>query len=118
MPPILQKTLGGLSPGYYFRQLFFSLMILAVCVSVASQGAQPTSVRTWLFFAVNSLLYPYSRFVYESVVSFIVGDHIFIVDAVPMLAAKLMTMLLCWVGAVVVAPIGLVFLYFHHSKSE
>lgn len=64
----------------------------------------------------NTLLYPYSRFVYEGVMGFILGENVFLVDGLLMLATKVATMLFCWAAAVLVAPIGLAYLYYHHSK--
>ncbi len=40
-----------------------------------------------IFFVINALLYPYARFVYEQVVSFIMGENVFI-NAIVMLMAK------------------------------
>jgi hypothetical protein len=69
-----------------------------------------------LMLVVNTLLYPYSRFVYESIMNFIMGQNVFFVNALLMLGVKLMTMLLCWAFAIFVAPIGLAYLYYHHSR--
>ncbi len=71
-----------------------------------------------IMLAINTLLYPYARFVYESVVDFIPGNNVFFVNAVLMMSIKLVTMMLCWGAAIVVAPVGLAYLYHHHSKSE
>lgn len=72
----------------------------------------------WGFAIICALLYPYSRFVYESVVGFIMGDNVFFTSAVLMLLIKYLTMSLCWVFAIFIAPIGLAYLYFHHTKIE
>ncbi|WP_256857306.1 hypothetical protein [Xanthomonas axonopodis] len=66
--------------------------------------------------AVNTLLYPYSRFVYESIVGYIMGGNVFFVNAILMLFVKLMTMAICWSFAIFIAPIGLLYLYVHHSQ--
>jgi hypothetical protein len=34
-----------------------------------------------------------------------------------MMFVKLMTMTLCWSGAIFIAPVGLAYLYYHHSKN-
>lgn len=67
--------------------------------------------------AINTFLYPYSRFVYESIVSFIMGNNVFFVNAIFMVVVKIFTMLLCWSFAIFIAPIGLAYLYYHHSKA-
>lgn len=40
----------------------------------------------------------------------------FFVNAFMLLFAKLMTMMLCWFLAVFIAPLGLGYLYYRHSK--
>lgn len=71
-----------------------------------------------LFTIVSTILYPYSRFVYESIVGFVMGDNVFYVNAIFMFVTKILTMAMCWVFAIVIAPIGLAYLYYHHSKAE
>lgn len=118
MHPVIQKTLGGLSAQYYFRQFFFGLIVAAFIVFMSTRGERPMPIGALLFIIVNTFLYPYSRFVYESVVGFIMGQNIFVVNGILMLVTKLITMALCWTFAVFVAPVGLAYLYFHHSKTE
>lgn len=116
MPPILEKTFGGLSPRYYFRQLFFGFLIFAFFAFVMSRGAQSAPIWAWCFGIVSTFLYPYSRFVYEGTARFIVGENVFLVNAILMLGIKLFTMMMCWEFAVCVAPIGLLYLFYYHSK--
>lgn len=118
MHPVLQKTLGGLSPQYYFRQLFFGAIIGALPIVMGSQGGHSTPFGTYIFSIVCTLLYPYSRFVYESIVGFIMGENVFFVNAIFMLISKLITMVVCWAFAIFIAPIGLAYLYFYHSRAE
>lgn len=75
-------------------------------------------VVTIVIVAVNTLLYPYSRFVYESIVDFILGRNVFFVNATMMLIVKWMTMTFCWGFAIFVAPIGLAYLYFARGRSR
>ena len=118
MHPIIQKTLGGLSPQYYFRQFFFGLVVAAFVFFMSTQGGRPMPMGMLFFTVISTLLYPYSRFVYESIVGFIMGNNVFFVNAVFMLISKFITMAMCWTFALFVAPIGLAYLYYHHSKAE
>jgi hypothetical protein len=118
MHPVIQKTLGGLSPQYYFRQFFFGLLVATFVFFMATKGGRSMPVNILIFTIVSTLLYPYSRFVYESIVGFIMGDNVFFVNAIFMLITKFITMAMCWVGALLVSPIGLAYLYYHHSKAE
>ena len=117
MREVIYKTFGGLSPQYYFRQFFFGLLVAAFIYFMSTQGGRSMPINMLLFTVVSTLLYPYSRFVYESIIGFIMGENVFFVNAILMLISKVFTMLLCWTFAVFVAPIGLAYLYYHHSKA-
>jgi hypothetical protein len=117
MHPIIAKTFGGLSTSYYIRQLLFGLVFPVFMYVIMNQGSQPLHLPMLLVMVVNTLLYPYSRFVYENVVNFIIGQNVFFVDTIFLLAGKVATMAFCWVCAIFIAPVGLVYLYYHHSKA-
>lgn len=118
MHPIFHKTLGGLSAPYYIRQFLFGLIFPALMITVLNRSESGIAIGMWLLLIINTLLYPYARFVYESVINYIQGGHLFIVNALFMLAIKCITMLLCWLFALLIAPIGLAYLYHHHTKAE
>lgn len=118
MNHLIAKTFGGLSLTYYFRHFIFGLIFPALFLFMQSQTTQPTSIGMMVFMAISTLLYPYSRFVYERIIDFIMGQNVFFINTIVMLIAKLITMLLCWVCAVFIAPAGLVYLYFYHSKQQ
>lgn len=120
MKQIIAKTFGGLTKQYYIRQFIFGLIFPAIFLFAFSQGSQEVtmSLGTIGLFIVNTFLYPYSRFVYESIVDFIMGGNVFWVNAIMLLVVKIFTMALCWSFALFIAPIGLAYLYFHHSKQE
>lgn len=116
MKQILQKTFGRLSKTYYFRQLVFGSIFAAIMFYILSQGNQELRVDNVIFVLISTVLYPYSRFVYESIVNFVMGDTVFFVNALFLLIIKYLTMMLCWVFALFIAPIGLLYLYWYHSK--
>lgn len=118
MNQILAKTLGGLRKEYLFRQYFFGFLIAAFIFWMSSRSKAGISFAVVVTVLINTVLYPYSRFVYESIVDFIFGDNVFFVSAIVMLMVKVMTMVICFIAALLIAPIGLVYLYYHHSKQQ
>ncbi len=118
----ISKTFGGLNKSYYLRHLFFGFILYALMCGLllqASKGVIDSKLITAvLMLTVLLLLYPYSRFVYESIVDFILGDHIFFVNPILLLMVKFMTMALCFGFSWIIASIGLIYLYFYHSKQE
>lgn len=63
-------------------------------------------------------LYPYARFVYHSITDFLMGNNVIIMPIIILYPFKFMMMLLCWVFSPFIAPLGLLYLYFYHSKNE
>lgn len=116
MHPVIAKTFGGLSREYYFRQLVFGLAFLAFFVLMMLNSPGGVAIGALVVMVINALLYPYSRFVYESIMGFIMGNNVFFVNALLMLLVKLVTMLICFMFAIFIAPVGLAYLYYHHSK--
>lgn len=127
MKKILLYTFGGLAAQYYFRQLFFASFLLAITIfgilktaTVEPKSDIPLIVLIIGIATINTLLYPYSRFVYESVVRFIFGDNTYYAGGILLIIVlfiKLFTIMMCWVYAMIIAPIGLVYLYFRHSRT-
>lgn len=117
MKSIFTKTFGGLTNEYLFRQLFFGTAIGALILWGQHSSHLGIGIAEVLAIATLTILYPYSRFVYESVVGFIMGDNVFFVNAIISLVWTFGTMLLCYLFACFIAPIGLAYLYYHNSKA-
>lgn len=117
MNEILAKTFGGLTKQYLARQLFFGVAMAAVFITMTQRGPDSPGIGFAMMMVVNAALYPYSRFVYESIFNFLIGDNFFMLPAVPMMMAKVVTMLMCFGFALFIAPIGLAYLYFRNSRA-
>ena len=116
MHPLIRKTFGALTAQYLVRQYFFSAIFATIFFGLLLQAPKvPASAIVWL--SICALLYPYSRFVYEGIVGFILGDNVFFGNAIMMMGAKFFTMGMCWTMAPLIAPFGLAYLYFQQSKA-
>lgn len=81
MSNILRKTFGGLTRAYYMRQLFFGACVAAFVLAIGyGHVEQPGGHMLFLVVmsVVNTVLYPYARFAYVSVVSCIMGETMII----------------------------------------
>lgn len=117
MHPVIIKTFGGLSKAYYFRQFIFGLIFPIILLMIINNSATKIHFSFFLMLIINTLFYPYSRFVYESIVDFILGKNVFLVNAIFMLFVKIFTMVCCWSLALFMAPLGLIYLYYLHSRA-
>lgn len=110
-------SFGGLNNAYYFRHFIFGLIFPAVLITVMLSDGKPIPISMTALMVLNTFLYPYSRFVYEGVVNFLLGRTVFFVNATSMVITKIFTMLFCWGFAVFIAPVGLIYLYVKHKKA-
>ncbi len=90
------------------RHLFFGALMGLFFYQIAHPKFE--EIPLLLYVLINTILYPYSRYVYESAVDFITGNNQFIVNAVLMLFTKLITISFCWCAAILIAPIGILIL--------
>lgn len=116
MQSLFAKTFGGLSGPVYLRHFLFGALIAALLITVALSGNHKPNYGFIVFALINTVLYPYARFVYESVVGYIIGNNQFYFNAVAFVIAKYFTIVMCWAFAIFVAPIGLIYLFFRNSK--
>jgi len=116
MNNILRKTLGGLTREYYFRQFFFGIILSIGFFYMRTQGDfSKLEIRDIFIIIVNTLLYPYSRFIYESIMDFFIGNNAFWTSGIVLyfvIMFKIMMMFMCWAAAIFIAPVGLLYLYY------
>ncbi|WP_447046020.1 hypothetical protein [Vreelandella sp. H-I2] len=118
MRHFIAMTFGGLSPRYYLRQLLFGAGLSALLLFTVVQGGGQIRIDQVVLLLANAMLYPYSRFVYEEVIGFLMGNNVFFVNALFMLIVKLFTITLCWGFAIFIAPLGLAYLLFYHRRAQ
>ncbi|RUR15306.1 hypothetical protein ELY21_14765 [Legionella sp. km535] len=111
------KTFAGIPLENYFRHLAFGLIFPVIFFLIMLKG-HSFPINAIFYCIINTILYPYSRFIYESFVNFILGNNMFIVNALLLLLIKTFTITLCWAGAIFIAPIGLIYLYYLNTKYQ
>lgn len=75
-------------------------------------------VEGFALVTLSWFLYPFSRFVYESVVNWIMGGNIFITNALLWLIMKLLTMSFCFMFAVFLAPIAWIYIFWYFKFGD
>lgn len=66
MSDVIQRCFGGLTGQYYFRQRFFAAVVGFAMLWRRSGAWQHLGPGLLPGAAVNTLLYPYARFVWEA----------------------------------------------------
>lgn len=118
MKALFLRTFGGLNRSYLIRQYIFAATLGIILLILYAKGNSHTNTFSLIYIVINIMLYPYSRYAYENIVEYIIGNNVFYFNALIMLVVKLFTMVLCFSFAVFVAPVGLAFLFFTQQRKE
>ncbi|WP_318441790.1 hypothetical protein [Photobacterium leiognathi] len=118
MKDLLRKTFGGLNMAYYLRHLLFGVLLGAFWFNGMWHSANPEKQYFLIAIPFMTLLYPYSRWLYETIVDFFTGGHDFIVAVPIFFACKLFTMMMCFYLSPIIAPVGLVFIFLVNRRQE
>ena len=114
---ILQKTFGGLGWSAYLTGLFLAMIPAGIFVALlnSSDSSQLDNPFMYVYIAISVLLYPYAAFVYASIVDFIMGDDAFVINVFVYFAWQIMIMMLLFIFAIFIAPIGLLYLWYDNT---
>ena len=104
----VRTVITRLHPSYLIRQYVFSGIITAFFYFSSSSTA-PTSF--YVFLGLNFILYPFAMFVYDSAVSLLMGDNVWITSGLFTLIWGVFKILLTYFFSVLIAPIGILLLY-------
>lgn len=116
MHDIITKSFGGLSTQQYLRHLFFGIVVLALFCFPALGSDKPIPTQFLIFSVICTFLYPYSRFVYERIIGFIIGNNQVFGSIFIVVVVKAFTITACWMFAIFIAPVGLLWLYFDNRN--
>lgn len=113
MSHFVRTVVNSLPPFYLIRQYIFSGVVTALFY-FSSPSTAPTSF--YVFLGVNFLLYPFAMFVYDSAVSLLMGDNVWITSGLFALIWGFIKILLTYFFSVLIAPIGILLLLFINRK--
>ena len=113
----LKNMFQSLNRDWLIRHYLFGFAFYAffVFTSVSQVGRFDAKL---LILLPCALLYPFAMFVYESLVNFIVGDNVFFISGLLMLAWKVFRFVIIWVLAVPIGLIGFIYLYFVYGRQS
>ncbi|MCT4715745.1 hypothetical protein MUA01_12295 [Enterobacteriaceae bacterium H18W14] len=102
----------GLPEGYYLNKIIVAIVIAAIWLLFKVSTGSKITGYMMAFSGISVLLYPYSRFLYEKIISYVVADNKLYFPVVVFIVVKLITMCLCWFFSFLIAPVGLAYLFY------
>ncbi|XUD41821.1 hypothetical protein IGL21_002488 [Enterococcus sp. AZ037] len=101
----------SLRPSYLIRQYIFSGLLSALFYISSPSNA---STSFYILLILSFLLYPFAMFVYDSLVSLLLGDNVWFVNGLWAVIWAVIKMFFIYIFSIFIAPIGILILYFQN----
>ncbi|HHF2906887.1 TPA: hypothetical protein ACPJZ5_004752 [Vibrio diabolicus] len=118
MKKAILNAFSGLDKSYLTKQYIIGILVCVVYVFIVRKYGQGLGLYTLLSFAINTLLYPYSRYLFESLIKFLFGNTRFDKSSGVLMVLKLLSVVFCWSTALFIAPFGLLYIHFRGSRGQ
>lgn len=115
MKQFVHAVFTSLQPSYFIRQYAFS-GIMVTFIYFGSNRNVPVSLELPLI--LNFLLYPFAMFAYDSLIHLLLGNTVWIVSGLWSLIYSILKIGLIFFFSTLIAPIGILLLYFMNRKRE
>lgn len=111
---LLDRTFGELRPRFLTRSYLIAASFMGLIIWIFFQSHTPiaSAVPMLTVYAVSTLLFPFAKLVWNEVRDFLVCDTFFIANAFVVLFTKFVVNLFLWSFAILIAPIGIGYLWF------
>ncbi|EFS2023938.1 hypothetical protein I6R12_000748 [Campylobacter coli] len=108
------KVFSNVNLGWLIRHYIFGIIILSFFYF-----ALPTH-NFYLFFTliINLIFFPFACFVWEELKNMLLGDNVFIVNAIFLLLSKIIIKLILFMLAIPIGIIGFLILWFIINKKQ
>lgn len=109
----VSRIFGAINPRFLARSYLLGAAIFALVtwLSLQADGDLGRALPAILLGVVSTLLFPFAKLVWNSARDFIMGDNLVVMNALVVFAAKFAVNLVLWMFAVLVAPIGVIYLW-------
>lgn len=123
---IVAFAFKGLKPSYYWRHFVLGAIVPVIFIAIqiyssiknpdiSSGAALYYLARSIIGFLSLLVLYPFSRFAYESIVEFIMGNNVLFANAGLFFLYKYISYAILFCLSWFIAPIGMIILFFYNK---
>uniref|UniRef100_UPI00403F7D11 hypothetical protein n=1 Tax=Candidatus Enterococcus willemsii TaxID=1857215 RepID=UPI00403F7D11 len=109
MRQFVRIVFTSLRPAYLLRQYIFSGLFTLFFYFLSPSYAP---ISFYVFLGISFLLYPFAMFVYDSLIGLLMGDRIWLTSGLFAILWGSFKGLLIYFLSVLLAPIGILLLYF------
>lgn len=123
MKLLIDRTVEAMTPRSFLPQLALGSLISAsylLLLLLYWPGVKNPQLGGAILMLVwlNTLLYPFARFVYSTIFYLLLGSGPYVVSSFWIFVAQVLITLGCWIFACVITPLGFLVLYFYDRKNQ
>ena len=110
----IKSIFSSLKPHYLIRQYLFGLpyFVFFVAFIMGSRNVYPLGkVLFTVYFTISLVLYPFAMFVYDSIISFLLGEMVIISNVFIVMIWNIIKIFWIFLFSIFIAPFGIIFLY-------
>ncbi|MCJ8342837.1 MAG: hypothetical protein MJH09_08330 [Cetobacterium sp.] len=102
---IIKEILTSIDKTFLFRQYFFAIVFFFI---MSSMGIN--SFYGYIVLIINTILYPFAVLTFDSAISFIMDNQVFILPVFLMIFVKILKFCLIYVFTILIAPISIIYI--------
>jgi hypothetical protein len=121
----LKTIFGAMNTRYVVRAYVIGLILALIMVSmiwslppVENARVRPMSeqVSLGVIFVINLLLFPFSKLSWDEMRGFALGDTMIVMPVFVLFGAKFLVNMVLLMASFLIAPLGILYLWFHSKK--
>lgn len=114
---MLGRILNGVERTYLIRAWLIAACFFALMAVVAFQNKNGVQVAPLIYFAICTLLFPFSKLVWDEIKALVMGQNIIFMNALILMLLKVFINALLWSFAPFIAVIGIGYIWYR-TKSN
>lgn len=110
----LHRTFGAIDRQFLVRAYLIGVALMAffVWIELKAEGNIAAAAPQILLAIASTILFPFAKLVWNEIRDFLLGSNVFFLNAILMVAGKVVVNLMLWFFAFFIAPVGLVYLWY------
>jgi len=109
-----KRTFGTIDRRYLARSYLISMLYF--CIMFPFFLHPDLSPIITIFITLNTLLFPFSKIVWDASKAFVLGETIIVQNALALFVAKYLINAILWSASIFIAPIGIAYLFFKSKQ--
>lgn len=107
----VRRIFGSVDRTYLVRAYVIGGAIFALHAAFLSNNSNGMAPGMWVYMALSTLLFPFSKLVWDELKTLLMGQNMVFMNALLLFFFKLIINVVLWAAAIIIAPLGILYLW-------